>query len=59
MWEARFGELESDDFHVTGAKTGAGIARVRKEALDDMELLYYDPELLPYAKPTGVYARVR
>jgi transcriptional regulator with XRE-family HTH domain len=59
VWEARFGELESDDFHVTGAKSGAGIARVRKEALDDMELLYYDPELLPYAKPTGVYARVR
>jgi hypothetical protein len=54
VWEARFGEVESDDFHVTG-----GNARLRKDALDDMELVYYDPELLPYAKPTGVYARVR
>ncbi len=59
VWEARFGELADDDFHVTGTRTGAGSARVRKEALDAMELLYYDPELLPYAKPTGVYARVR
>jgi transcriptional regulator with XRE-family HTH domain len=54
VWEVRFGELEDDDFHVTG-----GTARLRKDALDDLELVYYDPELLPYAKPTGVYARVR
>jgi hypothetical protein len=51
----RFGELEHDDFHAAGA----GQARVRKDALEDMELVYYDPELLPYAKPSGVYARVR
>jgi transcriptional regulator with XRE-family HTH domain len=54
VWEVRFGELEDTDFHVAG-----GIARLRKDALDDMELVYYDPELLPYARPTGVYARVR
>ena len=54
VWEARLGELESDDFHVTG-----GNARLRKDALDEMDLIYYDPELLPYAKPTGVYVRVR
>jgi hypothetical protein len=24
-----------------------------------MELVYYDPALLPYARPTGVYARAR
>lgn len=54
VWEVRFGELQDDDFHVTG-----GSARLRKDALDEMELVYYDPELLPYAKPTGVYARVR
>jgi len=59
VWEVRFGELEEEDFHVAGARTGAGNARLRKEALDEMELVYYDPELLPYAKPTGVYARVR
>jgi hypothetical protein len=55
IWEVRFGELEHDDFHVAGA----GHARVRKDALEDLELVYYDPVLLPYAKPTGVYARVR
>jgi transcriptional regulator with XRE-family HTH domain len=54
VWEVRFGELEDTEFHVAG-----GIARLRKDALDDMELVYYDPELLPYARPTGVYARVR
>ena len=54
MWEVRFSELEDNDFHVAG-----GIARLRKDALDDMELVFYDPELLPYARPTGVYARVR
>ena len=59
MWEARFGELADEDFHVAGVKTGTGNARLRREALDEMELVYYDPELLPYAKPTGVYARVR
>lgn len=59
VWEVRFGELESESFHVAGVKSGTGNARLRKEALDDMELVYYDPELLPYAKPTGVYARVR
>ncbi len=55
IWEVRFGELEHDDFHVVGAAH----ARVRKDALEEMELVYYDPELLPYAKPTGAYARVR
>jgi transcriptional regulator with XRE-family HTH domain len=55
IWEVRFGELEHDDFHAAGA----GQARVRKDALEDMELVYYEPELLPYAKPTGAYARVR
>jgi transcriptional regulator with XRE-family HTH domain len=59
VWEARFGELGDDAFHVTGTKNGGGSARLKKEALDEMELIYYDPELLPYAKPTGVYARVR
>jgi transcriptional regulator with XRE-family HTH domain len=55
VWEARFGELEERDF---GARAGGnGRARVRREALDRMELAYYDPALLPYARATGVYAR--
>jgi transcriptional regulator with XRE-family HTH domain len=55
VWEARFGEIEERDF---GAKAGGnGRARVRREALDRMELAYYDPALLPYARATGVYAR--
>jgi transcriptional regulator with XRE-family HTH domain len=55
VWEARFGELEEHDF---GTRTGGnGRARLRREALDRMELAYYDPALLPYAKATGVYAR--
>jgi transcriptional regulator with XRE-family HTH domain len=48
VWEIRFGELEEADFHST--------SKLRKDAFDAMELLYYDPALLPYAKPTGVYA---
>jgi transcriptional regulator with XRE-family HTH domain len=55
VWEVRFGELEEHDF---GARAGGnGRARLRREALNSMELVYYDPALLPYAKPTGVYAR--
>jgi transcriptional regulator with XRE-family HTH domain len=56
VWEVRFGELAPDSF-LSGSKNGG--ARLKKEALDRMELIYYDPELLPYAKPTGVYARPR
>jgi hypothetical protein len=55
VWEARFGELEERDF---GARAGGnGRARLRREALDRMELAYYDPALLPYARATGAYAR--
>ncbi len=55
VWEARFGELEERDF---GSRAGSnGRARLRREALDRMELAYYDPALLPYAKVTGAYAR--
>jgi transcriptional regulator with XRE-family HTH domain len=55
VWEARFGELAEHDF---GARSGGnGRARLRREALDRMELVYYDPTLLPYAKATGAYAR--
>jgi transcriptional regulator with XRE-family HTH domain len=39
--------------------SAGGGARLKKEALDRMELVYYDPALLPYARPTGVYARAR
>jgi transcriptional regulator with XRE-family HTH domain len=55
VWEARFGELEERDFVTRAA--GNGRVRVRREALDRMELAYYDPALLPYAKATGAYAR--
>jgi transcriptional regulator with XRE-family HTH domain len=57
VWEIRFGALGEEDFHVTGTRTGAGTARLRRGALDRMELVYYDPALLPYAKATGDYAR--
>jgi transcriptional regulator with XRE-family HTH domain len=55
IWEARFGVLEEGDFGTKVA--GNGRARLRREALDRMELVYYDPALLPYAKASGVYAR--
>ena len=54
IWEVRFGELHEHDFH-----TATGSSRLRKDAMDRMELVYYNPELLPYARPTGVYARAR
>jgi transcriptional regulator with XRE-family HTH domain len=56
VWEARFGELWETDF--IPPRGGKG-PTLRKDALDRMELVYYDPVLLPYAKPTGVYSRLR
>jgi transcriptional regulator with XRE-family HTH domain len=55
VWEARFGELAESDF--LPARGGKG-PTLRKDALDRMELVYYDPVLLPYAKATGIYARL-
>ena len=55
VWEARFGALEEQDFTARAASNGR--ARLRREALDRMELAYYDPALLPYAKATGAYTR--
>ena len=56
VWEARYGELAEADF--IPHRGGKG-PTLRKDALDRMELVYYDPALLPYAKPTGVYARLQ
>jgi transcriptional regulator with XRE-family HTH domain len=56
VWEARFGELTEADF--IPPRGGKG-PTLRKDALDRMELVYYDPALLPYAKATGVYARLQ
>jgi transcriptional regulator with XRE-family HTH domain len=58
VWEVRFGELREHDFHAPGARA-TGSTRLKKEAMDRMELVYYNPELLPYARPTSVYARAR
>lgn len=53
VWEARFGELAEKDF-----KSGPrGSARLTRDALEGMELVYFDPALLPYARATGAYAR--
>lgn len=52
VWEVRFGELGEKDFR-SGPR---GSARLTREALEGMELVYYDPRLLPYAKATGSYA---
>jgi transcriptional regulator with XRE-family HTH domain len=56
VWEARFGELAEGDF--LASRGGKG-PTLRKDALDRMELVYYDPALLPYAKATGDYARLK
>ena len=56
VWEARFGELFEADF--IPPRGGKG-PTLRKDALDRMELVYYDPALLPYAKASGVYARLQ
>jgi transcriptional regulator with XRE-family HTH domain len=55
VWEARFGELWETDF--IPPRGGKG-PTLRKDALDRMELVYYDPGLLPYAKASGAYARL-
>ena len=54
VWEIRFGDMSEADY--TGSARANGTARLKKEALDRMELVYYDPALLPYARATGVYA---
>jgi transcriptional regulator with XRE-family HTH domain len=56
VWEARFGELFEADF--ISARSQSKGATLRKDALERMELVYYDPAFLPYAKATGVYARI-
>jgi hypothetical protein len=56
VWEARFGELNEADFVPARGQKGPTL---RKDALDRMELVYYDPALLPYAKATGDYARLK
>jgi transcriptional regulator with XRE-family HTH domain len=52
VWEARFGELREEHFR-SGPR---GSARLTRSALEGMELVYYDPALLPYAQATGAYA---
>jgi hypothetical protein len=53
VWEVRFGELRDEDFR-SGPR---GSARLTRGALEGMELVHYDPALLPYARATGAYAR--
>ena len=53
VWEVRFGELRDEDFR-SGPR---GSARLTRDALEGMELVHYDPALLPYARATGAYAR--
>ena len=52
VWEVRFGELRDADFR-SGPR---GRARLTRDALEGMELVHYDPALLPYARATGAYA---
>ena len=56
VWEARFGVLNKANFVPVRGQKGPTL---RKDALDRMELVYYDPALLPYAKATGDYARLK
>jgi transcriptional regulator with XRE-family HTH domain len=53
VWEVRYGELGEADFR-SGSR---GSARLTRDGLERMELVYYDPALLPYARATGAYAR--
>ena len=55
VWEIRFGNLSEGDC-ISSARAN-GRAQLKKAALERMELVYYDPALLPYARATGVYAR--
>ena len=54
VWEVRFGELRDEDFR-SGPR---GAARLTRDALEGMELVHYDPALLPYARATGAYAHI-
>jgi hypothetical protein len=55
VWEVRSGELRENDSAPGARERRATVHRLKKEALDRMKLVYYDPALLPHARPTGVY----
>jgi transcriptional regulator with XRE-family HTH domain len=58
VWEVKFGELDEGDFALSNTEGDSGKTAVFKaEAFNAMELVYYNPELLPYAKAKGAYAR--
>ena len=44
---------------MSASRNGNGQARMKKEALDAMELIYYDPELPAVREADGVYAQIR
>jgi hypothetical protein len=57
VWEVRFGELDDEDFALSNTEGDSGkTAVVKKDAFDRLELVYFDPVLLPYARALGVHA---
>lgn len=54
VWEVRFGELSEDDFALSNTAGDSGkTANFKKDAFDRMDLVYFDPDLFPYARRTG------
>ena len=56
VWEVRFGQLDEADFSLSNTAGDSGkTAVVRKRSFEHMELLYYVPELLPFARRSEGY----
>ena len=50
IWEVKVGELKDDDFSCSNTEGDSGkTATIKTRCLNEMALIYYVPELLPYA----------
>lgn len=56
IWEAKFGLLTEEDFDESNTPGDSGkTATVKSAVYNAMELIYYDPGLLPFARAVGIY----
>jgi len=54
IWEVKIGELSVDDFSCSNTEGDSGkTANIRTEVHNQMHLVYYVPELLPYRRSTN------
>lgn len=56
IWEVKVGRLSVNDFDISNTDGDSGKTAVIKTSIfNSMDLVYYDPELLPYSSRSGKY----